>query len=289
MKTVGIIVNTSKPKAAIVAIEVKDWLKSSRITSLIPDEQASELNIPSDGYTQEQVADMSDALIVLGGDGTILRAAHIPHVENVPILGVNLGHLGYLTEVALDELYSALNNLLLGNYEIEERMMLRVEVYRHGEMKMQSFALNDLVIKHPMQMIQIDAYIDGEYFVTYNGDGLIIATPTGSTAYSLSEGGPIVAPNMDAFILTPIASHALTLRPFIANANSRISVIIRSNYEDIILAVDNVYWTREMLSFDPDSEIVVTKAEKTIKLIKSLNRSYYEALRAKLKLGDRGE
>jgi len=289
MKTVGIIVNTSKPKAATVAIEVKNWLKNSQITSLIPDEQASELNISSEGYTQEQVVDMSDALIVLGGDGTILRAAHIPHVDNVPILGVNLGHLGYLTEVAIDELYPALNNLLLGNYQIEERMMLQAEVYQHGGMKMQSFALNDLVIKHPIQMIQIDAYIDGEYFVTYYGDGLIIATPTGSTAYSLSEGGPIVAPNMDAFILTPIASHALTLRPFIANANSRISVIIRSDRKDIILAVDDAYWTREMLSLDSNSEIVVTKAEKTIKLIKSRNRSYYEALRAKLKLGDRGE
>lgn len=208
MKIIGIIVNTSKPKAAIIAIEVKDWLESKRITSLIPDEQASDLSISSEGYTQEQVASMSDALIVLGGDGTILRAAHIPHVDNVPILGINLGHLGYLTEVALDELYPALNNLLSGDYEIEERMMLQVEAYQNGEMKMRGFALNDLVIKHPMQMIQIDAYIDGEYFVTYNGDGLIIATPTGSTAYSLSVYGPIVAPDMDAFILTPIASLA---------------------------------------------------------------------------------
>lgn len=286
MNIIGIIVNTSKPKAATVAIEVSDWLKSQRITPLIPEEQASDLGIPSEGYTPEQVASMAEALIVLGGDGTMLRAAHIPHVDKVPILGINLGHLGYLTEVALNELYPALNNLLSGNYGIEERMMLRAEVYQNGEVKMQSFALNDLVIRHPVHMIQIEAHIDGEYFVTYHGDGLIIATPTGSTAYSLSAGGPIVAPDMDAFILTPIASHALTLRPFIANANSRISVIVRSNHGNTILAVDGM---REMPCLEPDCEVVVTKAEKTIKLVKTRNKSYFKALRAKLKLGDRGE
>ena len=222
MKTIGIIVNASKPKAAEVVVESSHWLRSKGIKPLVPDEKAGALGIPCDGYTQEQVVMQSDVLIVLGGDGTLLGVAHVPYVEEVPILGVNLGHLGYLTEVALNELYHALTNILDGNYTINERMMLKVQLYYQGKMERQNLALNDAVIKHPSRMINIEVYIDDQYFVTYNADGLIIATPTGSTAYSLAVGGPIVEPNMQAIILSPVASHALTIRPFVAHPDSQI-------------------------------------------------------------------
>ncbi|MFQ6039354.1 MAG: NAD(+)/NADH kinase [Candidatus Poribacteria bacterium] len=283
MNTIGIIVNTSKPKAAEVVAEASHWLRSKGIKPLLPDEKADALSIPCDGYTQEQVVKQSDALIVLGGDGTLLGVAHVPSVDEVPILGVNIGHLGYLTEVALSELYHALTNILEGNYEIKERMMLKVQLYHRGKMEMQSLALNDAFIKHPSRMINIEVYIDGQYFVTYNADGLIIATPTGSTAYSLAVGGPIVEPNMQAIILSPIASHALTIRPFVAHPDSQISVST-TEHSGVILAVDG-----DTICLEPDCAVKVGKAEKTIKLIKSKNRSYYEVLRTKLKLGERGE
>ena len=274
MKTIGIIVNTSKPKAAEVVIEASHWLRRRGIRPLVPDEKAVALGISCDGYTQEQVVTESDALIVLGGDGTLLGVAHIPCVEQVPILGVNLGHLGYLTEVALSELYPALTNILDGNYEINERMMLKVQLYYQGKIEMQSLALNDAVIKHPSRMINIEVHIDDQYFVTYNADGLIIATPTGSTAYSLAVGGPIVE---------PIAPHALTIRPFVAHPHSQISVSTAEN-SGVILTFDG-----GTVSLEPNCVVKVSKAKKTIKLIKSRNRSYYEVLRTKLKLGERGE
>jgi len=283
MKTIGIIVNTSKPKAAEVVVEASHWLCSKGIKPLVPDEKADALGISCDGYTQEQVVKQSDALIVLGGDGTLLDISHIPGVEQVPILGVNLGHLGYLTEVALSELYHALTNILDGNYEINERMMLKVQIYHQGRIEMQSLALNDAVIKHPSRMINIEVYIDDQYFVTYNADGLIIATPTGSTAYSLAVGGPIVEPNMEAIVLSPIASHALTIRPFVAHPDSQISVST-TEHNGVTLTFDG-----GTVCLEPDCVVKVSKAEKTIKLIKSRNRSYYEVLRTKLKLGERGE
>ena len=283
MKTIGIIVNTSKPKAAEVVIEASHWLRRRGIRPLVPDEKAVALGISCDGYTQEQVVTESDALIVLGGDGTLLGVAHIPCVEQVPILGVNLGHLGYLTEVALSELYPALTNILDGNYEINERMMLKVQLYYQGKIEMQSLALNDAVIKHPSRMINIEVHIDDQYFVTYNADGLIIATPTGSTAYSLAVGGPIVEPTMEAIILTPIAPHALTIRPFVAHPHSQISVST-AEHSGVILTFDG-----GTVSLEPNCVVKVSKAKKTIKLIKSRNRSYYEVLRTKLKLGERGE
>lgn len=283
MKTIGIIVNTSKPKVAEVVIEASHWLCKRGIKPLLPDDKAAALGIPCDGYTQEQVVMQSDALIALGGDGTLLGVAHIPYVDKVPILGVNLGHLGYLTEVALDELYPALTNILDGNYEINERMMLKVQLYYKGKIEMESLALNDAVIKHPSRMINIEVHIDDQYFVTYNADGLIIATPTGSTAYSLAVGGPIVEPNMEAIILSPIASHALTIRPFVAHPHSQISVST-TEHNGVILTFDG-----STVSLEPDSIVKVSKAQKTIKLIKSRNRSYYEVLRTKLKLGERGE
>ena len=283
MKTIGIIVNTSKPKAAEVVVETSHWLRRRGIKPLIPDEKAVDLGLPLDGYTQEQVVTESDALIVLGGDGTLLGAAHIPCVEQVPILGVNLGHLGYLTEIALSELYPALTNILDGNYELNERMMLKIQLYYQGKIEMESLALNDAVIKHPSRMINLEVHIDDQYFVTYNADGLIIATPTGSTAYSLAVGGPIVEPTMEAIILTPIAPHALTIRPFVAHSDSQISVSTAEN-SGVILTFDG-----GTVSLEPDCVVKVGKAEKTIKLIKSRNRSYYEVLRTKLKLGERGE
>ena len=285
MKTVGFFVNTSKPKASEVVIALYNWLRDKSIEPLIPDEQALTLGVPRSGCDQNGVVAQCDFLLVLGGDGTLLNAAHTPRIENVPILAVNLGHLGFLTEVSLDELYPALTNIFAGNYniDIDQRMMLEIDVDNPDLRGSESFALNDVVIRCYGQLIELDTYIDGEVFVMYNADGLIIATPSGSTAYSLASGGTIVDPHLNAILLTPIAPHSLTVRPFIAHGDSEITVAMRSDYSSVDLFVDG---QRETHSLASDCLIRIRKAKKTIQLIRSQHRSAYDALRTKLMLGE---
>ena len=284
MKTVGFFVNTSKSQAAQVVVEASEWLRRHGIKPLIPDEQATPLGIPCSGVDENEVVAQSDVLLVLGGDGTLLSVAHTSMIENVPILAVNLGHLGFLTEVSLDELYPALTNVLNGSYEIDQRMMLEISVGNDDLGHSSSFALNEVVIRHNTRLIELDTYIDERPFITYNADGLIIATPSGSTGYSLASGGTIVEPRLDAILLTPIAPHSLTVRPYIAHGDSVITVVMRSNYSSVNLFVDG---PRETHCLAPDCLIRVRKAEKSIKLIRSQRRSYYEVLRTKLMLGER--
>ena len=283
MKTVGFFVNTSKPKASDVVIALYNWFKDKSVEPLIPDEQALALGAPPSGCNQDGVVDQCDFLLVLGGDGTLLNAAHTPQIENVPILAVNLGNLGFLTEVSLDELYPALTNIFAENYNIDQRMMLEIDVDNPDLQRSQSFALNDVVIRCYGQLIELDTYIDGEVFMMYNADGLIIATPSGSTAYSLASGGTIVDPHLNAILLTPIAPHSLTVRPFIAHGDSEITVAIRYDYSSVDLFVDG---QRETHSLTSDCLIRIRKAKKTIQLIRSQHRSAFDALRSKLMLGE---
>jgi len=283
MKTVGFFANTSKPQASQVVVEASNWLQRHGVESLVPKEQAMLLGIPHSGANENEVVAQSDLLLVLGGDGTLLSVAHAPMIESVPILAVNLGHLGFLTEVSLDELFPALTNVLNGSYEIDQRMMLEIRVGNGNQGDSCSFALNEVVIRHYTRLIELDTYIDEEPFITYNADGLIIATPSGSTGYSLASGGTIVEPRLDAILLTPIAPHSLTVRPYIVHGDSEITVAMQSNYSSVNVFVDG---PRETHCLAPDSLIRVRKAKKTIKLIRSQQRSYYEVLRTKLMLGE---
>ena len=207
IKQVGFFVNTTKANAADVVEGVSTWLKERSIVPLLPEEQASALGRTSQTrISKADVVAQADVILVLGGDGTLLSAAHMPQIENVPILAINIGTLGFLTDASLDELYPTLESLLTGDYRIEHRMMLEVVVNRQGfPQPFRAFALNDVVIRHYTRLIELDAYVDGELFIPYNADGLIIATPSGSTGYSLSCAGTIVAPQLEAILLTPIA------------------------------------------------------------------------------------
>ena len=285
MKTIGFFINTSKPEASKVVSDAAEWLRSNDIVPLIPDEQAEALGVAGCGYEQNEVVERSDVLLVLGGDGTLLSAAHTPLIENVPILAINLGHLGFLTDVSRVELYPALTNICKGEYDIDQRMMLEVvsEDHQNGTHS-SSFALNDVVIRDDYpRLIELETYIDEKPFITYNADGLIIATPSGSTGYSLACDGTIVHPHLDAILLTPIAPHSLTIRPYIAHGDSEIMVTLPSDCKSVSLFVDG---PRETHGLAPDHIIRVRKAKKTIKLIRSQQRSYYEVLRAKLMLGE---
>ena len=327
IKTVGFFVNTTKANAAGIVKDVSTWLKERGIIPLLPEEQAVELGYPQTGITKTEVVEQADMLLVLGGDGTLLSAAHTSEIENVPILAINIGTLGFLTDASLDQLYPTLKATLAGDYRIEHRMMLEVVVdgqpqvdlteseegiadsnktiarnemeggytdknvkaethftEPQGKLKkpFRAFALNDVVIRHYTRLIELDAYIDDELFIPYNADGLIIATPSGSTGYSLSCAGTIVAPQLEAILLTPIAPHSLTVRPFIADGNAEITVKMRAAYQSVDVFVDG---QRETHSLTAGAVIKVERAKRTIQLIRSQHHSYYRALREKLMLG----
>ena len=329
IKTVGFFVNTTKANAAGIVKDVSTWLKARGIAPLLPEEQAIELGHPQTGISKTEVVEEADMLLVLGGDGTLLSAAHTSEIENVPILAINIGTLGFLTDASLDQLYPTLKATLAGDYRIEHRMMLEVVVdgqpqvdlteseeeiadsnktiarnemeggytdrnvkaethftEPQGKLKkpFRAFALNDVVIRHYTRLIELDAYIDDELFIPYNADGLIIATPSGSTGYSLSCAGTIVAPQLEAILLTPIAPHSLTVRPFIADGNAEITVKMRAAYQSVDVFVDG---QRETHSLTAGAVIKVERAERTIQLIRSQHHSYYRALREKLMLGER--
>ena len=284
IKKVGFFVNTTKENARQVVVDVSKSLKQKSVIPLLPDEHAAALELPPAGLTTAEVVEEAELLLVLGGDGTLLNAAHTPKIENVPILAINIGHLGFLTDASLDELKPALNATLRGDYRIEHRMMLEVIVNSQNQRPFRAFALNDVVIRHYTRLIELDAYIDGELFIPYNADGLIIATPSGSTGYSLSCGGTIVAPQLEAMLLTPIAPHSLTVRPFIAHGDAEIKVKMHSTYERLDLFIDG---QREICSLAREEVIEVRKAERTIQLIRSQGHSYYKALREKLMLGEK--
>ncbi len=314
IKNVGLFVNTTKANAGGVVEGVAAWLQERGIVPLLPEEQATALGCPRIGISKTEVVEQADVLLVLGGDGTLLSAAHTPEIENVPILAINIGTLGFLTDASLDELYPTLNALLTGAYRIEHRMMLEVVVNSQAQTEVrdemeggwtdkhvkaqthstepqgtltkpfQAFALNDVVIRHYTRLIELDAYVDGELFIPYNADGLIIATPSGSTGYSLSCAGTIVAPQLEAILLTPIAPHSLTVRPFIADGDAEITVKMRAAYQSVDVFVDG---QRETHSLTAGAVITVKKAERTIQLIRSQHHSYYRALREKLMLGER--
>ncbi len=285
IESIGFFVNTTKANAARVVEGVCTWLEGRGIVPLLPDEQAAALQrTPQTRISKTEVVEQADVILVLGGDGTLLSAAHMPQIENVPILAINIGTLGFLTDASLDELYPTLESLLTGDYRIEHRMMLEVVVNSQGFPEpFRAFALNDVVIRHYTRLIELDAYIDGELFIPYNADGLIIATPSGSTGYSLSCAGTIVEPQLEAILLTPIAPHSLTVRPFIAHGEAEITVKMRAAYQSVDVFVDG---QRETHSLTAGAVIKIEKAERTIQLIRSQHHSYYRALREKLMLGE---
>ena len=299
MKIIGFFINTTKPATFDIVPATIAWLRKQGIQSLVASDEAKTIglyqpevaiNLESEdkGIDRAQVVTDSDLILVLGGDGTLLNAVHTAGIEQVPILAVNVGHLGFLTDVARDELYPALLQILDGDYQIDQRMMLEV-VLPNGEKQQ---ALNDVVIRHPMRLIHLKTLINGQPCINYTADGLIISTPSGSTGYSLSCGGSIAEPHLNAILMTPISPHDLTVRPFITHGDSEIQITIQ---EDSFATVEQnhqaeakvlVDGLREIYSVQPNQSVCIHKAEKTIQLIRSRRRNYYDVLREKLMFGE---
>jgi NAD+ kinase len=233
---------------------------------------------------REQLPGQVDLLVVLGGDGTLLAAARLAE-RPVPILPVNLGGLGFLTSVTLEELYPILEQVFEGRNRISERVLLEVEVLREGKIVERQRALNDAVLNKGTlaRMIEVDLHIDGTYVCRYRADGLIISTPTGSTAYSLAAGGPIVYPLVEAFLITPICPHMLTNRPLVIPNTSTIEVEFQAGEEPVYLTLDG----QVGVELTRGDRVAARKAGTKLRLVRPQRKTYFEILRNKLKWGER--
>lgn len=290
VRSVGIVAKSHLREATPHLVEIASWLQARSVDAIFETATAA-LTPPG---TARHVADKPalardvDLVVVLGGDGTLLSMADCIGASgsNIPMLGVNFGSLGFLTEVTLPELYPSLDAAISGRGRIEERMMLRSTPLRKSESLPEQISLNDVVITKAARARMIDLSVSvGDEFVTrVKADGLIVATPTGSTAYNLAAGGPIVHPTLDALLLTPIAPHTLTNRPIVIPASS--AVRVQPHIEDR----DEVYVTfdgQAGFQLQAGDEIRICRAERLLRLIRPSTRSYFEVLRQKLKWGER--
>jgi NAD+ kinase len=280
----GIVVKPNKPDAIRLAKEVIEWLGKREVQVYV--EEAVAPAIPhSHSCPRSEISQWVDFLIVLGGDGTLLSAARDMKGENVPILGVNLGGLGFLTETTLQELYPILERILEGRIETEKRMKLCATVLRGGERVGEYSVLNDVVISKSVlaRIINLRNSINGAYVTTYRGDGVIVSTPTGSTAYALAAGGPIIYPSMDSILITPICPHALTNRPLLIPDRATVEFTLESEDSAVQLTLDG----QVGCALNPFDQVVVTKAQDYVFFIKSPFKDYFQILRTKFKWGER--
>jgi NAD+ kinase len=281
MNRVGIVAKRNKPEAIAIANRLAEWLRAKKIKVYIP--TLSEGDWKS--IDREEIPDDVEMIVVLGGDGTLLSVARQVWNRSIPILGVNLGGLGFLTEITLDELYPVLERVVRDDYEVNEREVLGVGVIRRGERIAEFIVLNDAVINKGAlaRIIDLETTINGDYLSTFRSDGLIISTPTGSTAYNLSAGGPIVYPSLHTIIITPICPHTLTIRPIIIPDDVKIRALLKSRDEEVTLTLDG----QQGFTLEFEDVVEVEKAKGRIFLIKSPYRHYFELLREKLKWGER--
>jgi NAD+ kinase len=287
---VGILAKTQLRAATSHLVELGEWLGARGVEAIY--ESATAALIPDAGnratMDRATLASSVDMVLVLGGDGTLLGMAdRIGEAGScIPILGVNFGNLGFLTEVTLSELYTSLDAALSGSALVEERMMLRATIVRDGSVLSQSIAANDAVVTKTARsrMIDLSVYVGGEFVTRVRADGLIIATPTGSTAYNLSAGGPIVQPTVDAMLITPIAPHTLANRPIVIPGSSTVRVEPNMEERDeVVLTLDG----QSSCRIEAGDDVSVQRAPQPLRLIKPTTRSYFEVLRTKLKWGER--
>ena len=285
LQKIGVVIGPQKPEALAVLCDLQDWCREYGIELRAPTETATQLNCAELQVSDGELVEPLDLLIALGGDGTMLGAARLVGAQGVPVLGVNFGWLGYLTEFPLEELFPALEALRHGEFAVDHRMLLDVIVERGGAHLTQPRALNEAVINRsmPVRMIELDAYVNGQFVNSFRADGMIVATPTGSTAYSLSAGGPLVHPEIQAMLLTPICPQLLSNRPVVVPGNSVIEFVFKRADDELLLTLDG------QVGFPllPDDRVVIRRSEITFDLIRPPQRNYFEVLRTKLKWGTR--
>lgn len=283
MKKFGIICKPDKPEPPKILKDLVPWLLERDIEVYLEAGTASfkgVTNIP-----RAEMPLVADLMIVLGGDGTMLGTARLVAEKGIPVLGVNLGGLGFITEVYMDEIFTALEKILKGECPTEERMMLQARIMRGGEAIASYIALNDVAInKGAMaRIIDLEISVDDTYVTMFKSDGAIVATPTGSTAYSLSAGGPILYPTIHAIVLMPISSHTLTNRPLVLPEDVRIEMSLKSRNEGVLLSLDG----QVVFTLMTGDTVEIKKSSHNTTLLRAGGRDHFDILRTKLKWGER--
>jgi len=288
IKRIGVVVKPQQPDALETLCRLAAWLNERGIRLIglaeigheqIKQKTGCDVEIVKD----EQLASSVDLILVLGGDGTMIATARMIGDTEVPVIGVNYGGLGYLAEFPIDELFSALEAILSGQYKVQERVMLAVELWRGEELITRNRVLNDVVVNKSAlaRIIEIEAYLNSQIVNLFRADGLIVATPTGSTAYNLSAGGPVIYPSMNAVVITPICPFTLSNRPIVVPDESSIEVRLMTDKEEVALTLDG----QVGFPLEVNDRIVISKSDTSFNLVQPPNRNYFDVLRDKLKWG----
>lgn len=284
MKSAAIISKPSKPELATILPDLLSWFRQ-RGYQLYLDKETAQYTNGEEVISREAIGvKRPDFALVLGGDGTLLSAARAVGHEGVPILAVNLGSLGFLTEVPLNEMYETLEAVDAGICPTEQRSVLDCSLIREGECLAHHFALNDVVVNKNAiaRLVYFDLLIDGVFVFNYKADGVIIATPTGSTAYSLAAGGPILMPSVTSFVVTPVCPHSLTHRPLVVTDQAQIELLVETGGEEAFLSIDGQVGA----PVKHNDRVLCRRAGHTVKLLRT-RKTFFEVLRNKLKWGQR--
>lgn len=288
MTTIAVLARPNLTEAGSVLRDLVAWLGARGVRACLEERTAALAGVSGDVCTVaggREAAAQADALVVLGGDGTLLRASHLLEKRSVPLVGVNFGSLGFLTEITLPELYPALEGVLKGDYQYEERRMLHAVVERGGRVLTEGDVLNDVVVSKAAvvsRIIELDVTVDGLFMSIFRADGLIISTPTGSTAYNLAAGGPIIHPGLPAVVLTPICPHMLTNRPLVVGDESALCIRLHTHDVEVHVTLDGQLG----VPLSSQDTVTVSRSPRTLRLVKAPARDYFEVLRTKLKWGE---
>lgn len=285
IQRIGIISKPRKSEVRDIVPHLLEWLKERQVKACIDKETGAILETNGRCLTRNEMPAQVDLIVVLGGDGTLLATARALNRRPVPILAVNLGGLGFLTVITRDELYPTLEQVLAGNYQSERRVQIEGEIVRADEALSSFLALNDVVLNKGAiaRILDFDVLVDGQFVSSYKSDGLIVSTPTGSTAYSLAAGGPVIAPTVGAFIVTPICAHTLTNRPLVVPDSVTVEVVLKTERESAYLTVDG----QMGIAARSDDIVRIRKSGSYVELIQPKQKNYFEILRQKLKWGER--
>lgn len=286
-KTIGLIGKPNHTGASSTISALYQYLEGNGYQVLIESTVAASINIDNIAiHTLTEIGELADLAIVVGGDGYMLGAARVLACYNIGVIGVNRGNLGFLTDLSPDHFIDPLEKILAGESRSEQRFLIEAEVYRHGKLKSSNSAVNEAVLHADKvaSMIEFEVYLDNSFMFSQRSDGLIVATPTGSTAYSMSAGGPILTPNLNALSLVPMFPHTLTSRPIVVDGESEIKLVLaHQNCENLQVSCDG----HVLLAVMPGDEVIIKKSKSTLRLIHPINHNYFNVLRSKLSWGNK--